>query len=263
MRAPIAAVCTAYLLVLVACGRDQATGRSGQVIVFAAASSTEVIREAGKRFEAQKGIKVICSFDSSSSLAKQLKAGSPADVFLSADETWMDDVAAAGVIRSETRRDLFGNALVLIAPANKRFDVQLSKDFDFLPRLTDVKRIAIGDPAHVPAGRYAQQALKSLGWWDALEPRMIPTLDVRAALRLVEIGEADAGIVYATDAKQSDIVVVVAEFPAECHAPIRYPIAQCNDSMPAAKFIQFLQNAEMSGVFEKAGFTILSTSGDR
>ncbi len=263
MKTMFAVVLTTLLLSLTACELERATSDSSQVIVFAAVSTTEVIREAGKRFEANTGIKVVCSFDSSSNLAKQIKAGSPADVFLSADQKWMDDVALAGVIRKETRQDLLGNTLVLIAPIARKFEAQFSREFDFTTQLPEVERIAVGDPAHVPAGRYARQALEWIGWWNALESRMITTMDVRAALRLVEIDEADAGIVYATDARQSDKVAVVAQIPIEFHDPIRYPIALCDDSQAAADFIQFLRSAEMIDVFEQAGFEVLSATEGR
>ena len=263
MKLTFAAVLITLSLGLAGCERELSPRDSAQVTVFAAVSASDVMREAGKRFEAQKGIKVVCSFDSSSALAQQIKAGSPADVFLSADQKWMDDVAAAGVIRKESRQDLLGNTLVLIAPADRKFEAQVSKEFDFVTQLPEVERIAVGDPAHVPAGRYARQALERIGWWRPLEARMVTTNDVRAAVRLVEIGEADAGIVYATDARQSDKVAVVAAIPIEFHDPIRYPIALCNDSQSAADFIQFLRSAEMIAVFEQAGFEVISATEER
>jgi molybdate transport system substrate-binding protein len=169
----------------------------------------------------------------------------------------MDDVAAAGAIRADTRQDLLGNDLVMVAPASEDFEVETTKDFDFAARRPQVKRIAVADPAHVPAGWYAQQALESLGWWDSLQGLLMPAQDVRTALRLVEIGEADAGIVYATDARQSDKVVVVAEFPSRLHEPIRYPVALCRESAAAEAFVKFLRSAEMIDVFERAGFHVI------
>lgn len=246
-----------------ACRREEVPKGVSPIVVFAAVSTSDVIREGGKQFEAKKGVPVTFSFDSSSNLAKQIKAGAPADVFLSADEAWMDDVAKAGVIRPESRIDLLGNSLVLIAPADRKFEVEIDRRFDFSTRLPEVERIAIGDPSHVPAGRYARQALDALGWWKPLESRMIPSVDVRAALRMVEMGEADAGIVYATDAKHSDKVAVVGEFPNELHEPIRYPIALCSESHSAAEFVEFLNSPEMGAVFRDAGFRVLSTVGER
>lgn len=254
----------ALVLVVAGCDPNSAARTSqpattGQLTVFAAASTTDVMREAGRRFDAKTGTRVVFSFDSSSNLARQIKAGAPADVFLSADEAWMDDVASAGAIQAGTRDDLLGNRLVFIAPAGEGFDVTLSKELDPAESLSGLRRIAVGDPSHVPAGRYAREALQSLGWWSVLEPRLLPAQDVRAALRLVELGEADAGIVYATDAAPSDRVVVVAEFPADTHRPIRYPVAVCRDADPvAAEFVEFLRSDEMKRVFERAGFQVLA-----
>ncbi|MCG3130737.1 MAG: Molybdate-binding protein ModA [Phycisphaerae bacterium] len=228
---------------------------TGTLTVFAAASTTDVLHEAGTRFEARSGSNVVFSFDASSNLARQIKAGAPADVFLSADEKWMDDVEAAGMIEAATRRDLLGNRLVLVAPVGQSFEARMSADFDFAAKCPQVKRIAVGDPTHVPAGRYAREALESLGWWKGVEERLIPAQDVRAALRLVELGEADAGIVYATDAPASQRVVVIAAFPPETHAKIRYPVARCKNAGPAAaEFLRFLASGEMNEVFEAAGF---------
>ncbi len=164
------------------------------VMVFAAASTTDVVGEAARRFEARSGVRVVCSFGGSSSLARQITAGAPADVYVSADQAWMDALESEALIEAGSRRDLMANELVLVAPAEVAFEV------DFAGAAPDVRRIAVGDPAHVPAGRYAREALEWLSWWPALEARLLPAQDVRAALRLVELGEADAGIVYATDA---------------------------------------------------------------
>jgi len=256
MRLSLAAV-IASAVCLVACARPKP--ETSSITVFAAASTIDVLREAGRRFEKATGIEVVFSFDSSSNLARQIKVGSPADVYISADEKWMDDVAAAGAIRKETRADLFANDLVLIAPATvPKFEVQMTGNFDFNVSLPQIKRIAVGDPEHVPAGRYAKQSLASLGWWDAVKPLLISAQDVRAALRLVEMDEADAGIVYSTDAMASDKVVVIARFPDDSHDPIRYPIAQCSDLAEAARFIEFLRSAEMVAVFEQAGFRMVA-----
>ncbi len=263
MRNPILAATLLFLALAAGCERRQQPPLPAPLTVFAAASTQDVLREAGRRFEARSGVKPVFSFDASSNLARQIRSGSPADVFISADEKWMDDVAAAGMIRSDTRQDLLSNDLVMVAPAGEAFVVETTKDFDFTARLPQVKRIAVGDPAHVPAGRYARQALEALGWWDSLQGLLVPALDVRAALRLVEIGEADAGIVYSTDARQTEKVVVVAEFPSRLHAPIRYPVALCSDSAAAVEFVGFLRTAEMTGVFEQAGFRVIPGPGGR
>jgi molybdate transport system substrate-binding protein len=222
--------------------------------VFAAASTTEVIAEAATRYEKASGVHVITNFGSSSTLAKQIKGGAKADVFLSADEEWMDDLAGAGFIQAGTRADLLSNTLVLVAPKGKALHVTMSKDFDIAK--APINRLALGDPAHVPAGRYAQETLTSLGWWATLKDKVIPAQDVRAALRLVELGEADAGVVYSTDAKVSDNVEVLGAFPEESHKPIHYPIGVCTGASPdAVKFVAFLRSPEMATVFQGRGFT--------
>jgi molybdate transport system substrate-binding protein len=219
-------------------------------MVFAAASTTDVIGEAARRYEAQSGVRVVCSFGGSSNLARQIMAGAPAEVYVSADQAWMDALEAEALIEAGSRVDLMVNALVLVAPAGSGFEV------DFAGAPPDLRRIAVGDTAHVPAGRYAKEALDSLSWWSALEARLLPAQDVRAALRLVELGEADAGIIYASDARASDEVVIVASFPPESHVPIRYPVALCAGASDAAReFVEFLGSPEMAEVFGQAGFS--------
>lgn len=229
--------------------------------VFAAASTVDVMNEAARLFREQKGggLEVKCSFDSSSTLAKQIIAGAPADVFISADEKWMDEAEKAKAIDATSRTNLLGNQLVLIAPAGKLFEAKMEKGFDFAAALPTNARIALADPTHVPAGRYAKQSLEWLGWWGGIESKVIPAQDVRATLRLVESGEADAGVVYATDAKASSKVTVIGGFPSESHEPVRYPIAITSSAKPeAAEFVAFLQSDAMRHVFENAGFTVLT-----
>lgn len=256
IRWPTSALVAAMAVVPASCTERDSPSPRGTLTVFAAASTTDVLREAGRRFEARTGIEVVLSLGASSNLARQIKAGAPADVYVSADQRWMDDLEAAGAIRPDTRRDLLTNRLALIAPPDSRLEVPMTGDFDFTASLPQVRRVAVGDPSHVPAGRYARQALESLGWWDALEPLLVPAPDVRAALRLVEIAEADAGIVYSTDARRSNKVQVVAAFPPALHEPIRYPIALCSDAPAGAQFIDFLGASPMRAVFEAAGFRV-------
>ncbi len=250
-------------LLLAAGCREDGPPAPEAVTIFAAASTIEAVTEAVGRYESATGVKIVCSFDASSNLARLIRAGAPADVFLSADEVWMDDLQAAGLIDPASRADLLGNVLVLIAPAGGRFEVAMTREFAFAARLPAIKRIAVADPAHVPAGRYARQALEWLGWWAELEPRLVPALDVRAALRLVELGEADAGIVYRTDAAASDTVIQVAEFPAGSHVPIRYPLALCaRAGAGAADFAGFLRSPEAAGIFDRSGFRVLAPGKD-
>ena len=170
------------------CERRASTPEAGvrQITVFAAASTADVLRTIAAAHEKRTGVRVAFSFDASSTLAKQIKAGGPAEVFISADQKWMDDVESAGALDKGTRVDLLANRLVLIAPVDRAFEARIARDFDLAQSLPQIGRIAVGDPAHVPAGRYARQALEWLGWWTALEPRLMPATDVRAALLMDE-----------------------------------------------------------------------------
>jgi molybdate transport system substrate-binding protein len=166
------------------------------------------------------------SFAASSTLARQIEAGAPAQIYASANETWMDYLADRALIEPDSRISPVGNRLVLIAPVAGAADaVTITPDLDIAAMLGADGRLAVGDPAHVPAGIYAAQALKSLGLWDALAPRLARMGNVRAALALVEHGEAPLGIVYATDARITQGVRVVGTFPADSHPPITYPFA--------------------------------------
>lgn len=254
----------AWLVLATGCGRAPAPDATSSrtITVFAAASTTDVIDAAAARFEASHGVKVECSFGASSTLARQIRAGAPADVFLSADEVWMDELENADLIVPGSRGDLLANRLVLIVPAGSTLPIESSRGFDLAGSRPDIRRVAIADPAHVPAGRYARQALRSLGWWDRLDDRVVPALDARAALRLVELGEADLGVVYATDAHVSDRVETRGEIPADTHDPIRYPVAQCRGASPfAAAFIDHLRSDAAATIFREAGFATVSAGG--
>lgn len=224
------------------------------ITIFAAASTTEAVQAAAKAYEAARHVPVICSFGSSSTLAKQIEQGAPADLFLSADEKWMDYLAGKQAIVGGSRVDLLANELVLIAPVGKPLTVTIEKGFPIATAFSG--RLAIGDPTNVPAGIYAKDAFTQLGWWDALSARLAPTADVRAALKLVELGEVDAGVVYATDAKASTKVTVAAVIPAQFHKPIRYPVALTTTAQPAAAaFLVYLQGPAARALFTQAGFT--------
>jgi molybdate transport system substrate-binding protein len=248
-------------LLLVAPLGGWAQGHKGRpargLTVFAAASLTDALTDIGHLWEARGG-KVVFSFAASSTLARQIEAGAPADVFASADEKWMDDAAKAGTILGQTRADLLGNSLVLVEPAVAAHPVSLAKGLNLAPVLGPSGRLAVGDPAHVPAGIYARQALISLGAWDGVQAHLAPAADVRAALRLVAIGEAPAGIVYATDAKGVVGVRVVGAFPAGSHDPITYPFAAVKggDVPQAEAFLAFLRTEPAQDVFRHYGFTI-------
>lgn len=227
--------------------------------VFAAASLTDAVERIAASFEAETGTPVRLSFASSSTLARQITAGAPAQIFLSANERWMDHVEDAGLIEPETRVSALGNRLVLIAPADSPLDdVAVSGELGLAAMLAAGERIAVGDPDHVPAGLYAKDALESLGLWQATADHLARTADVRAALALVATGEAPLGIVYATDAAVSDDVKVLGRFPEDSHTPITYPFAIVAGAADPAveELFAYLRGPEATAVFEGAGFTV-------
>ena len=227
------------------------------VTVYAAASLTSALQDLSKTAEKQ-GISLRMSFAGSSILAKQIALGAPADIYLSANIKWMDFLAREKLIEPNTRINLLGNALVIISPKNEKFKVEPHADFDF-PSAFD-GQLALGDPSHVPAGTYAIEALKKLGWWTLLKNRIAPAMDVRGALALVARGECAAGIVYATDATISDGVKVIATLPDSLlHTPIVYPIAIVKEQhTPAVEAVlQFFQSDTAAAVFQRYGFRVL------
>lgn len=225
--------------------------------LFAAASLQDGLRALDPLWRQRGGRALRLSFAASSALARQIEQGAPADLFASADEAWMDYLAQRGLIRPETREDLLGNALVLVTPADRPVQVDLAKGVDLLALLGPEGRLATGDPAHVPAGRYAQQVLTWLGLWDRLAPRLARADNVRAALLLVERGEAPLGIVYTTDAAASRRVRIAGTFPPESHSPITYPFALTRRADPAAHdLLRFLAGPEAAPVWRDLGFTV-------
>lgn len=225
-------------------------------VVLAAASLQESLSEAANVWAAKGHARPVLSFAASSALARQVIAGAPADLFLSADEPWMDAVAKAGLLRAGTRASLLGNRLVLIAPVRSKMRLTPARGFPLANALGG-GRLAIADPAAVPAGRYAKAALSSLDVWPSVAAKTAPAENVRAALALVERGVAPLGIVYATDARASKAVRVVGAFPATSHPPIRYPVAQLKASRhkDAAGFRAFLSSHEGRAIFVRHGFT--------
>jgi molybdate transport system substrate-binding protein len=239
------------LLVFVALPLAAADG----ITIFAAASTSDVVQVVANQYEADRGVHVTCSFASSSTLAKQIENGAPADLFLSADQKWMDYLANKRAVVLDSRLDLVANSLVLVVPMGTSPTIRVEKGFAIASAFTG--RLAIGDPTNVPAGVYAKEAFTALGWWEVLSTRLAPAADVRAALKLVELGEAELGIVYATDAKVSAKVSVAATIPASLHSPIRYPIALTTTAKPAAaSFLAYLQSEAGRAAFVQAGFTI-------
>ena len=232
--------------------------RAQELTVFAAASLTDAMKDVSAQWT-QAGHKPLrMSFGSSSTLARQIEQGAPANLFASADTKWMDYLAEKNLIVADTRKDLLGNDLVLVVPADKPQHVTIGPGFDLLSLLGTNGRIATGDPAHVPVGIYAEQALRKLGQWDAIAPRLARTDDVRAALLLVERGEAPAGIVYATDAAVSKGVIVAGTFPAGSHDPVSYPFAvvKSGDTPEARALMAFLEGPQARAIFVQCGFKV-------
>lgn len=225
-------------------------------VVLAAASLQEALSEAAAVWARAGHPRPVLSFAASSALARQIIAGAPADLFLSADEPWMDAVAAKGLVRPGTRTSFLVNRLVLIAPTGRVPRMTIQRGFP-IARALGNGRLAMADPAAVPAGRYGKAALERLGVWQGVAARVAPAENVRAALLLVERGEAPLGIVYATDARASTRVRVVGIFPAASHPPITYPIAllRSASSPDAEPFRRFLISPRGKAIFRRHGFS--------
>lgn len=246
------------LVVMVGLLCSPGAGAADRVLtVFAAASLTDVLQPIGSAFTARTGQAVRFSFAASSVLARQIESGAPADVFISADHDWMDYLQERRLIRADTRSDVAGNALVLIAPADSRLALKVAPGFALAAALGPTGRLAMADPAAVPAGRYARQALTQLGVWSSVQQRSVAADNVRTALNFVARGEAPLGIVYATDARSESRVRVVALFPAGSHDPIVYPAAALTSAGPqAAAFVQFLSDPAARAAFTAGGFLL-------
>jgi molybdate transport system substrate-binding protein len=234
--------------------------QENSVTVFAAASMKNALDEASAAFTTRTGLRVVASYAASSALVKQIENGAPADVFASADLDWMDYGSKKKLIKDETRLNLLGNRLVLIAPKDSTLaPVTVGGGID-LAKLAGGGRIVTGDIRAVPVGKYAKAALENLGAWAAAEPRMAMTENVRAALTLVARGEAALGIVYATDAIVDPNVKIVGEFPSDSHPAIVYPVALTANARPdAAAYLAFLRSEAGRELFEKYGFAFLPT----
>ena len=228
------------------------------VTVFAAASLQDALNDAAKNFTATSGIAVKFSFDASSTLARQIEQGAPADLFASADLDWMDYLDKRHLIEPRTRVNLLGNRLVIVAPRDAPF-AELKLDATSLEAALGGGRIATGAVETVPVGRYAKTALQKLGLWGELESRIAPADNVRAALAYVARGEAPLGIVYATDATAEPKVKIVATFPRDSHPPIIYPFAVTSGAKGegAARFLSFLQAPAARASFTARGFSIV------
>jgi molybdate transport system substrate-binding protein len=232
-----------------------------RVTLFAAASLTNAITDVVAAFEQTHAIRVVTSFASSSTLARQIAQGAPADIFLSANQTWMDYLQEQDSIDEASRFTLLGNTLVLVAPKDSPLEkVDVSAKWKPADQLGDDGRLAVGDPDHVPAGRYAKEALEHLGLWAKVKDKLAPSNSVRAALALVERGETPLGIVYGTDARVSSRVKVVGRFSDDSHTPIEYPVAivKGHEGPEAEQLAQFLQSETASDIFSGYGFEVRS-----
>ena len=242
---------------LTLCVAGHALADEGKVTVFAAASLTNAMQDIAKEYKKEKNVDVVSSFASSSTLARQIEAGAPADLFISADQKWMDYAVEKKSIDTASRATLLGNSLVVVAPkASAQGEINISDNTDWTSLLKG-GRLAVGDPEHVPAGIYAKEALQKLGAWDTLSPELAPAEDVRGALALVERSEAPLGIVYGSDAVASKGVKVVGTFPEDSHKKVEYPLAivDGHNSATVSAFYDYLKGPEASAIFKHYGFT--------
>lgn len=224
------------------------------MLVFAAASLTDVLQEIGDAYTEETRQPLRFSFAASSTLARQIEMGANADVFVSADVQWMDYLQSRGLIDESSRRDVAGNRLVLVAPADSELALQIEPHFP-LAKALDGGRLAIGDPDIVPAGRYARAALTHLGVWDDVAKRLVYADNVRTALVYVARGETPLGIVYATDARVEHRVRIVNAFSRETHPAIFYPAAAAAGARTAAQaFVAFLREDRAQELFRRHGF---------
>ena len=228
------------------------------VNVFAAASMKTALDDAVKLWKAQSGKDIVATYGSTGTLAKQIAEAAPADIFISADLAWMDDVAKKNLIKPESRKNLVGNTLVLVAAAGTDLKIELSKDSNLAASL-GTEKLAVGDVKSVPAGKYAKAALENLGLWASVEPNLVMQENVRSALALVARSEAKLGIVYGSDAVAESKVKVVASFPEASHVPILYPIdvIATSTNPDAQPFLDFLFSKEAQLIFKANGFTLL------
>jgi molybdate transport system substrate-binding protein len=230
---------------------------AGDVLVFAAASLGGALDRVAQGWQAETGHRVTVSYAGSSALARQIQAGAPADIFISASADWMDTLAASGDLRADTRRDVLGNQLVLVAHGRDVPGVDIASGMD-LSGLLQGGMLAMAMVDAVPAGVYGKQALTNLGLWAAVEPSVAQAENVRAALVLVAQGEAPLGIVYATDAAAGDNVTVIGTFPDGSHEPITYPaaISATSESPQAQAFLDYLTGPEARAIWLAAGYSV-------
>ncbi|WP_336997588.1 molybdate ABC transporter substrate-binding protein [Leclercia sp. M50] len=235
----------------------QALADEGKITVFAAASLTNAMQDIAAVYKKETNVDVVSSFASSSTLARQIEAGAPADLFISADQKWMDYAVDKKAVDAASRVTLLGNSLVVVAPkASAQGEVAINKETPWSSLLKG-GRLAVGDPEHVPAGIYAKEALQKLGAWETLAPELAPAEDVRGALALVARNEAPLGIVYGSDAVAEKGVKVVGTFPEDSHKKVEYPVAIIDGHKNAtvSAFYDYLKGPQASAIFKRYGFT--------
>jgi molybdate transport system substrate-binding protein len=256
----LARILSAALLTVaaVAVSAVPAPAQDTPTLVFAAASLRNALDNVNALYQRDTGRAVKISYAASSALAKQIEAGAPADIFISADEDWMDYLATRKLIRDATRKNLLGNELVLVAPSDSGLKVAIAPGFP-LAQLLAGGKLAMADTSAVPAGKYGKAALEKLGVWAAVEGQIAQAENVRVALSLVARKEAPLGIVYQTDAAAEPQVKIAGIFPEDTHPPIIYPIALTagSSSGDGAKFLAYVESAKARPLFEKQGFTVI------
>ena len=244
------------LLALLCAPLAPAAAQQRGPLLLAAASMQEAMTAAADAWAARGHPRPVLSFAGSSALARQIRAGAPADLFVSADEDWMDDVEKAGLVMRGTRANLAGNRLVLVRPANTRLSLRIGRNMP-IARAPGDGRLVMANPDSVPAGKYGKAALTALGVWPSVAPKVARADNVRAALALVERGATPLGIVYATDARAGNGVAIVGAFPESSHAPIRYPLARLTASRhrDAEGFRRFLLSSTGRSILKRYGFS--------
>ncbi|MDE2445612.1 MAG: molybdate ABC transporter substrate-binding protein [Alphaproteobacteria bacterium] len=229
-----------------------------KINVFAAASLKTALDQVNAQWKAETGKQAIITYAASNALAKQIEAGAPADVFFSADLAWMAYLQDKGLVAKGSDVPLLGNQIVLVAAKDSKVDIRIEKDFK-LAEAIGTSKLAMGNVDSVPAGKYGKAALESLGVWPLVEGKVAQAENVRAALKLVDTGEASLGIVYASDAKADPAVKVIGAFPDNSHSPIIYPAAVLSDSKneDAQTFVTYLRSTKAKAIFEAQGFSTL------
>ena len=231
---------------------------AADVTVFAAASLTDALNEINSAWTKETGHSAAISFAASSALARQIEAGAPADMFVSADVDWMDYLEQRNLVQHQTRRNLLGNHLVLVEPASSQTRISIVPHFDLAGALGG-GRLAVADPDSVPAGKYAKASLIALGVWESVANHLAGAENVRIALKYVARGDAPFGIVYTTDALSEPGVRIAGTFPDASHAPIVYPLALTANAKPVARaFLAYLTGPRAGAIFRKGGFVVLT-----